>query len=204
MAPVTLGITSRKAGPRCRNAPRSRTHRVHQQERAARDCAPLIARSDPTQNLRSCGAMGVPPSHPSRGVAPGTLFPLLGRVQASQFSAFAEVPAGRGLLRRERPVAPRIARDGARPRDPGRRRVRPLATPPGEKPARWLSRRASSRSLPRSASAGPTGRSPGREVSRCPVYALIGQHLPQQDGPTRWTTTRSGRPKAAFSTTLAT
>ena len=57
------------------------TDRAPRQEQPDRYCAAQEAGSDPPPNLRFCGAMGVPASHPSLGVAPGKLFPP-GRVSA--------------------------------------------------------------------------------------------------------------------------
>ena len=59
-----------QAGPGQRDAPHLLVGSRPSAERAARYCAARIAGSDPHQNLRFCGAMGVPASHPSLGSLP--------------------------------------------------------------------------------------------------------------------------------------
>ena len=78
---VTARITSRRPARGAESPRVCRPDLVVRRQRAVRFCAARSAGSDPGQDLRSYGAMGVPPSHPSRRSLPAKLFQP-GRVSA--------------------------------------------------------------------------------------------------------------------------
>ena len=206
MAPVTLGITSRKAGPRCRNAPRSRTHRVHQQERAARYCAPLLPGAT---RHKICGlaVQWAFLRHTHRaGLLPVHCSLCWEGCRRRSFLRSRRRRPGAGYCDGAWSDRSRPGSHGTEP-DPGTQdaaeSARSHLRPARSRPVGYLGGRVPDpyRGPPRPAQLGDR-RAARSLAARCTLS--LGNTYRNKTGPTRWTTTRSGRPKAAFSTTLAT